>query len=210
MPPSTHSSTVLAPFQSLFSAPTWRKVQRLIIGTLLARGRRTVTAALRHTGQGNTPSFSLYHHVLNRARWSALKGSRRLLTLLVQTFGTVGGSLTFVIDETLERRWGPRLKKRGPLPRRLGIKPQARRDHQRAALDRLGSGHHATLEPPQKPEIPTYRTEWNRRFANSTSKVPSQEKILRTKCWKSWKGFLTLPETLEDACSDIYVRPDTG
>ena len=93
MPPSTHSSTVLVPFQSLFSTPTWRKVQRLIIGTLLARGRRTVSAApgsspgqaLRHTGQGDTPSFSLYHQVLNRARWSALKGSRRLLTLLVQT-----------------------------------------------------------------------------------------------------------------------------
>ena len=113
MPPSTHLGTVLTPFQSLFSAPTWRKVQRLLIGTLLARGRRTITAALRHTGQGDTPSFSLYHHVLNRARWSALKGSRRLLALLVQTFGTVGGSLTFVIDETLERRWGPRLKKRG-------------------------------------------------------------------------------------------------
>jgi len=110
MPPSTHSSTVLAPFQSLFSAPTWRKVHRLIVGTLLARGRRTVTAALRHTGQGNTPSFSLYHQVLSRARWSALKGSRRLLTLLVQAFGTLGGTLTFVIDETLERRWGPRLK----------------------------------------------------------------------------------------------------
>ena len=79
----------------------------------MARGRRTVTAALRHTGQGDTPSFSLYHQVLNRARWSALKGSRRLLTLLVQIFGTLGGTLTFVIDETLERRWGARLKKRG-------------------------------------------------------------------------------------------------
>ena len=111
--PSTHLSTTLTPLQSLFSAPTWRKVQRLLIGTLLARGRRTITAALRHTGQGDTPSFSLCHHVLNRARWSALKGSRRLLALLVQTFGAVGGSLTFVIDETLERRWGPRLKKRG-------------------------------------------------------------------------------------------------
>lgn len=113
MPPSTHLSTVLTPFQSLFSAPTWRKVQRLLIGTLLARGRRTITAALRHTGQGDTPAFSLYHHVLNRARWSALKGSRRLLALLVQTFGAARSSLTFVIDETLERRWGPRLKKRG-------------------------------------------------------------------------------------------------
>ena len=121
MPPSAHPSTLLAPFQSLFSAPTlrqaqgrlWRKVQRLIIGTLLARGRRTVTAALRHTGQGDTPSFSLYHQVFNRARWSALKGSRCLLALLVQTFGAAGGSLTFVIDETLERRWGRRINKRG-------------------------------------------------------------------------------------------------
>ena len=49
MPPSGHSSTVLAPFQSLFSAPTWRKAQRLLIGTLLARGRRTITAALSST-----------------------------------------------------------------------------------------------------------------------------------------------------------------
>ena len=96
MPPSTHPGTLLAPFQSLFSAPTWRKVQRLIVGTLLAHGRRTVTAALRHTGQGDTASFSLYHQVFNRARWSALKGS-----------------LTFVIDETLGRRWGRRINKRG-------------------------------------------------------------------------------------------------
>ena len=113
MPPSAHTITLLAPFQSLFSAPTWRKVQRLIIGTLLARGRRTVTAALRHTGQQDTPSFSLYHQVLNRARWSAFKGSRCLLSRLVQTFGAAGGSLTFVIDETLERRWGLRINKRG-------------------------------------------------------------------------------------------------
>lgn len=113
MPPSAHTNTLLAPFQSLFSAPAWRKVQRLIVGTLLARGRRTVTAALRHTGQGDTPSFSLYHQVFNRARWSALKGSRSLLSLLVQTFGDAGGSLTFVIDETLERRWGRRINKRG-------------------------------------------------------------------------------------------------
>ena len=113
MSPSANTSTLLAPFQSLFSAPTWRKVQRLFIGTLLARGRRTVTAALRHTGLDDTPSFSLYHQVFNRARWSALKGSRRLLSLLVQTFDAAGGSLTFVIDETLERRWGRRINKRG-------------------------------------------------------------------------------------------------
>ena len=149
MPPSAHLSTLLAPFQSLFTAPTWRKVQRLIVGTILARGRRTVTAALRHTGQQDTPSFSLYHQVFNRARWSALKGSRRLLSVLVQTFEAAGGSLTCVIDETLERRWGRRIHKRGHyITRLLGFEPQAFRQHQWATLDRAAPGRHTALERP--------------------------------------------------------------
>jgi DDE superfamily endonuclease len=113
MSPSPDVSAVLAPMQSLFTAPTWRKVQVLLVGTLLARGRRTVTAALRQMGLSEAPEFSRYQHVLNRARWSALEGSRRLLSLLVRTFVAVGGTLTFVIDETLERRWGCRIRQRG-------------------------------------------------------------------------------------------------
>jgi hypothetical protein len=105
--------TVLQEFASAFSQPTWSKVQVLIVGTLLARGRRTVAAALRQTGLSEALNFSLYHHVLNRAQWSALELSRRLLSLLVRTFVVGGGALTFVIDETLERRWGRRINKRG-------------------------------------------------------------------------------------------------
>jgi hypothetical protein len=106
-------ATVLQAFEPAFSGPTWRKVQVLIIGTLLARGRRTVAAALRQTGLHETPTFSRYHHVLNRARWSMLDVSRRLLHVLVRTFVARGGELTFVIDETLERRWGRRIRLRG-------------------------------------------------------------------------------------------------
>jgi DDE superfamily endonuclease len=105
--------TVLQAFESAFSQPTWSKVPVLIVGTLFAQGRRTVAAALRQTGLSEALHFSLYHHVLNRARWSALELSRRLLSLLVRTFVAVGGALTFGIDETLERRWGRRLNKRG-------------------------------------------------------------------------------------------------
>lgn len=105
--------TVMREFQSAFSFTTWCKVQLLIVGTILARGRRTVTAALRQTGLDAEANFSLYHHVLNRARWNAFDLSRRLLQLLVRTFIAVGGTLTFVIDETLERRWGRRIKRRG-------------------------------------------------------------------------------------------------
>jgi len=71
-----------------------------------------VTAALRQVGLNEETHFSLYHHVLNRARWNALDLSRRLLRLLVRSFQTCGGTLTFVIDETLERRWGRRIKRR--------------------------------------------------------------------------------------------------
>ena len=64
-------------------------------------------------GAGRYPVVQSLPQVFNRARWSALKGSRCLLSLLVQTFDAAGGSLTFVIDETLERRWGRRINKRG-------------------------------------------------------------------------------------------------
>ncbi len=41
---------LLAAFQPAFPTPTWNKVLVLLIGTLLARGRRTVTVALRQMG----------------------------------------------------------------------------------------------------------------------------------------------------------------
>jgi hypothetical protein len=100
-------------FQSAFSSTTWSKIQLLIVGTILARGRRTVASALRQVGLSDEANFSLYHHVLNRARWNSLDLSRRLLRVLTRTFIAAGGSLTFVIDETLERRWGRHIKRRG-------------------------------------------------------------------------------------------------
>jgi len=78
--------SVLAIFQTAFTCPTWEKAQVLIIGTLLARGRRTVAAALRQMGRGAETDFSLYHQVLNRASWSALELSRLLLLALLKAF----------------------------------------------------------------------------------------------------------------------------
>ena len=105
--------TVLAHFEPLFTAPTWKKVVILLVGTLLARGRRTVTAALRQMGLQMDTHFSGFHQVLNRARWSPLAVSRRLLQVLVQTFVRAGGTVEIFIDETLERRWGRKISKRG-------------------------------------------------------------------------------------------------
>ena len=95
---------VLAHFEPLFTAPTWKKVLTLLVGTRFSRGRRTVTAALRQMGQQMHAQFSVFHQVLNRARWSPLEVSRRLLQVLVDTFVHAGGTVEIVMDETLERR----------------------------------------------------------------------------------------------------------
>jgi DDE superfamily endonuclease len=80
---------------------------------MLARGRRTVTAALYHTGHQFDTNCSTFHQVLNRARWSPLAASRHVLSLIVETCVQAGGGLDVVIDETLERRWGAKISKRG-------------------------------------------------------------------------------------------------
>ncbi len=85
----------------------------LLTGTLLAHGRRTVAAALRSTGNDKASNWSLFHQVLNRARWSPLAVSRQLLLLIVETFVPAGACVDLVIDETLERRWGRKISKRG-------------------------------------------------------------------------------------------------
>lgn len=104
---------VLTTFRPLFTAPTWRKLMTLLTGTLLAQGRRTVTAALRASGNSMAGNWSLFHQVLNRARWSPLAVSRQLLLLIVETFVPTDACVDLVIDETLERRWGSKISKRG-------------------------------------------------------------------------------------------------
>jgi hypothetical protein len=92
---------------------TWEKAKLLVIGTVLAPGKRTVSAALRVLGLKDDRNYAKYHHVLNRAVWSPLAVARRLLVLLIQTFGTRGEPLVFGIDETIERRWGRKIAARG-------------------------------------------------------------------------------------------------
>ena len=86
------------------SRPTWEKAMVLILGTILARGRRTVTAASRALGLQDDPGFSKDHQVFNRATSSPRRLGHRLLAALVRAFAPGGVGLTCAIDETLERR----------------------------------------------------------------------------------------------------------
>lgn len=104
---------VFEPFRPEFTPRTWTRVVTLILGTILARGRRTVAAALRQMGLHDDPKFSSYHQVFNRAAWSPRKVARRLLSAVIAAFVPKGVGLTFAIDETLERRWGRKIRIRG-------------------------------------------------------------------------------------------------
>src|SRR4051812_5998238 len=102
----------LWPFVGCFTASTWIHVPVLVAGAVLCPGRRTVTATLRVTGLDQTASFAVYHRVLSTARWSARMPARQLLVLLVIAF-VPHGPVIIALDDTIERRWGPKIKARG-------------------------------------------------------------------------------------------------
>ncbi len=111
--PSLRIIQLLSIFAMSFTAPTWAKALVLIYGTILAPGRRTVTAALRAMGLADDKHFTNYHRVLNRDQWSPWVLSKILLDLIIHVFLPAGVPLILAVDETLERRRGSKIKYKG-------------------------------------------------------------------------------------------------
>jgi hypothetical protein len=103
----------MQPFRGAFTAPTWQHVMVLVMGAILVPGRRTVASALRVMGLDQVPHFTNYHRVLNRNKWSGHWLSCHLFGLLVAAFVPGGEPVVIGLDDTIERRWGARIKKRG-------------------------------------------------------------------------------------------------
>jgi hypothetical protein len=103
---------LFAAFAPLFTRPTFCNALALVEGAILTVGSHTVAAALRALGLQDHGSFANYHRVLARARWDCRKASLILLQLLVSSFAPTG-PLVFVLDDMVERRWGPKIKTRG-------------------------------------------------------------------------------------------------
>ena len=99
-------------FAPYFSNLVWQHAQVLLIGAILVPGTRTVTAVLRIMGLSEERHFQTYHRVLNRAAWSSRALSQTLLLLLVKTF-VPKGPIICGLDDTIERRRGPKIKARG-------------------------------------------------------------------------------------------------
>jgi hypothetical protein len=104
---------VLRPFELLFSERVWQWAKILLIGAILAPGKRTVTAALRVMGLSNDAQFQNYHRVLNRAVWSPRALSRVLLRLLLEAFVPADTPVVFGLDDHIERRRGAKISAKG-------------------------------------------------------------------------------------------------
>ena len=110
--PSRFATVILA-FAPVFRQQrTWRHAEQLLIGAILAPGKRTVTSLLRIAGLSRERRFVNYHRVLNRAAWSAHAAARLLLDLLIATFVPTG-PVVLGIDDTIERRRGKRIRAKG-------------------------------------------------------------------------------------------------
>ena len=100
-------------FSFAFRKDVWQKVKILTIGAIICPGSRTVCNVLRCVGLRWEKNFPKYHRVLNRDKWSAFLLSKVLLGLVVKTFVPKGAPIVLGIDDTIERRWGRKINKRG-------------------------------------------------------------------------------------------------
>ena len=104
---------IMTPFAPVFQQRTWDKIPVMLMGAILAPGKRTVSSILRVMGLSTINNFARYHHVLSRAVWSSLHISKTLLHLLLTHLDSGQGPLVFGLDETIERRWGQKIAARG-------------------------------------------------------------------------------------------------
>jgi hypothetical protein len=109
--PPEEVRAVWAAFASLFTRPSWTRVQTLLCGMVLAPVNQTITGALHALGLAGKSGFQNYHRLLNRVNWSARQASGILLKILVEAF-VPSRVVVLGLDETVERRRGAKLTAR--------------------------------------------------------------------------------------------------
>ncbi len=109
--PARFAAVILC-FAPLLFQRSWRHAEVLLVGAILAPGRRTVTSILRIAGLSQERRFVNYHRVLNRAAWSGRAAAKVLLGLLLDSF-VPAGPVLLGLDDTIERRRGKRISAKG-------------------------------------------------------------------------------------------------
>ena len=104
--------SLLANFAGVFTCPTWKNAQTLLIEAILCPCKRTVSSALRVMGLANATNFSKYHRVLNGSKWDSWQFVKISLGLLLPLIPK-DWPILVAMDETVERRKGKRIVAKG-------------------------------------------------------------------------------------------------
>ena len=140
---------LLVPFATLFSNPTWRKAQVLLVGAILTPGQRTVAAALRVMGRSDQRD---YPATMRCSTGRCGRPVRRLASCCAapetcaREPGPIGSSARPTAPPASpgpgRRPAGPSAKHRSRRPARMAKPPGARAGAapQPAILRRVGSG----------------------------------------------------------------------
>jgi hypothetical protein len=64
-------AAIIVAFAPLFRHRTWHHAEILLVGAILAPGKRTITSILRITGLSRERHFVNYHRVLSVCTWCA-------------------------------------------------------------------------------------------------------------------------------------------
>src|SRR3712207_4902716 len=124
--PSRFAAVILC-FAPLLRERSWRHAEVLLIGAILAPGRRTVTSILRIAGLCRERRFANYHRVLNRAAWSGRAAGRVLLGLLLDAFAPKGPVILSVDDTMVSTTRSSAGAASGSAPKASTATPCARR-----------------------------------------------------------------------------------
>jgi DDE superfamily endonuclease len=101
--------SLLAIFEPLFTAPSFRTFCALAAGFLAQTGRRTVCGMLTGAGLSQVGRHDRAHRFFSHARWSAEALGLALARLVAKLLVPDGQPVLVAIDDTLFRRTGPKV-----------------------------------------------------------------------------------------------------
>lgn len=106
-PPSS-LAPLLSLFRPCFTQPSFQTFCALVVGSLTRIRSHTVTGMLRAAGMAGQWHHSRAHRFFSRARWSCDRLGLVALELIAKRLATEG-ELCLAIDDTLLKRYGPKV-----------------------------------------------------------------------------------------------------
>lgn len=102
-------SRLLSLFGPCFSQPGFQTFTVMVVGQLTRVGKHTVTGCLQATGLAGEWHHSRAHRFFSRMRWSPDRLGFVCLSLIVKRLLGEGEELCLAVDDTLVKRYGPKV-----------------------------------------------------------------------------------------------------